>query len=636
MTRHDPNAERRIRWIARIAIVWVVVLIVRLGDLQIRKHEEIKKAAEKQQERPLSSRGARGSITDENGQPLAISVPTDTIFVSPKRIETSSNLETATLVLATGLNMKPDEVRKAILSSEGKRPVRIARQVPRRISSNLCGLSHSPGFDYMWCEEEEVREHPAGNLAAHVLGPVGRDHNGLYGLERSLQSVLAGAPGESRVVTDSARRAYQEEIKREAKFGTHVRLTLNSDIQYAAEQALLRAVLRHNVPRGTVTVMDPKTGAVLAMASYPTFEISKPPQSANDPALENLAVKHSFEPGSVFKIITMTAAIETTDLRPESMIDCGSGSIAVGKFRIRDVHGGGLRSMEAVFANSMNTGSIRVGQRVGAENLRKYIKAFGFGAKTGIEIPEAPGYVQPGMQDITRASQSIGYAIDVTSLQLARATSVIANGGLLVSPYLVASRQFADGREEVHKATPGTRIIKPETAITMRRMMEAVMLVGTGRRTAKLEGYTSGGKTGTARYYDPAQRKYINGKFNASFAGMAPLNDPRVVIVVNLFGTHGENVGFGGATAAPVFKEVAHAALRILGVPPDPKLMKEGPAAVPDVVEEIAGGGEQPPVRQRNKQVSLASVPYPLAPVNQGAGQRSFSPDKARSRKNQP
>ncbi len=659
LSGQEPNSERRIRWVARIAAVWVLVLLLRLGDLQIRQHDQIKKAAEKQQERPLSSRGIRGSITDENGQPLAISVPTDTVYVSPKRIEAVSNVDTATLVLATGLKMDQAEVRKAILSAEDKKPVRIARQVPRRVSSNLCGLSHSPGFDFMWCEEEEVREHPAGNLAAHVLGPVGRDHNGLYGLERSLQSELAGRAGESTVVTDSARRAYQEDIKREAKLGTHVKLTLNSDIQYAAEQALMHAVLRNNVPRGAVTVLDPRTGAVLAMASYPTFEIGKPPSSANDPSLENLAVKHSFEPGSVFKIITMTAALETTDLKPESMIDCGSGAIAIGKFKIRDVHGGGVRSMEAVFANSMNTGSIRVGQRVGAENLRRYIQLFEFGTMTGIEIPEARGFYQPGMQEITRASQSIGYAIDVTALQLARATAVIANGGLLVKPYLVASRMFADGHEEVHKPVPGKRIIKPETAITMRRMMEAVMLRGTGRRTARLEGYTSGGKTGTARYYDPAQKKYINGKFNGSFAGMAPLNDPRIVVVVNLFGTHGEQVGFGGATAGPVFREVAHAALRILGIPPDPQLMKDAPGPSPN--EEVAdaglhadvapfdehvqngcgtkGSGPNGSAQNRtlctsHNQVSLASVPFPLAPADpKDTGQRSFSSSSTNSAK---
>jgi cell division protein FtsI/penicillin-binding protein 2 len=639
MRQQEPNSERRIRWIARIAVVWVIVLLLRMGDLQIRQHEEIKKRAEKQQERPVTLRGVRGAITDENGQPLAISVPTDTIYVSPKRLEAVTNIDTASLVLATGLKMNPSQVRKLILSAEDKKPIRIARQVPRRQSSNLCGLSHAPGFDYMWCEEEEVREHPAGNLAAHVLGPVGRDHNGLYGLERSLQSELAGKRGKSRVVTDSARHAYQEEVQQKAELGTTIKLTLNSDIQYAAEQALMRAMQRHNAPRGTVIVMDPKTGAVLAMASYPTFELGKPPGSANDPALQNLAVKHAFEPGSVFKMITMTAAIETTDLRPESRIDCGSGAITIGKFKIRDVHGGGVRTMEEVFASSMNTGSIRIGQRVGAENLRRYINEFGFGTMTGVELPEARGFVQPGMADITRASQSIGYAVDVTSLQLARAASVFANGGLLVKPYLVASRKFADGREEVYKPQPGRRIIKPETAITMRRMMEAVMLKGTGRKTAKLDGYTSGGKTGTARYYDPTARKYINGKFNASFAGMAPLNDPRIVVVVNLFGTHGENVGFGGATAGPVFREVAHAALRILGVPPDPKLMKDSPENVQSETSEIADSGVPATIAvpQHNNEFSLASVPNPLAPPDsKGPSQRSFSKPKVRQRKTEP
>jgi cell division protein FtsI/penicillin-binding protein 2 len=617
-SRQEPNSERRLRWIARIAAFWAIVLLVRLGDLQIRRHDQIKRAAEKQQERPVSLHGVRGSISDENGQPLAISVPTDSVYISPKRIP---NLDTAALVLATGLKLDRAEVRNLIVEAEGKGSVRIARQVPRKQSANLCGLSHTPGFDYIWCEEEDLREHPAGNLAAHVLG-----------IERSLEADLAGSHGKARVVTDSARNAYQEEVTEQAKFGAHVRLTLNSDIQYATEQALFSAVRRHAVSRGTVTVMDPRTGAVLAMASYPAFDLNKPPATAKDPALINLAVKHPFEPGSVFKIITMAAALETTELRPQSMIDCGSGSIAIGGFKIRDVHGGGVRSMEHIFAQSMNTGSIRIGQRVGSTNLRHYIKEFGFGDKTGIEIPEEPGFVQPGMQEITRASQSIGYAVNVTSLQLARATSVIANGGMLVKPYLVASRTYNDGRHEVVKPAPGRRIIRPETAITMRNLMESVMLKGTGRRTARLEGYAAAGKTGTARYYDVALRKYIPGKFNGSFAGMAPINDPRIVVVVNLFGTHGETIGFGGATAGPVFREVAQAALRILGIPPDPKLMKDSPAtedSVPAIAEEIAeaAGGVTPiAAMQNNNDFSLASVPYPLAPSGQTEGQRNFSP----------
>ena len=623
----EPNSERRIRWVARIAAFWVLVLVARLVDLQVRKHEDLKKAADRQQERPVSLHGVRGSISDENGQPLAISVPTDSVFVNPKRIELITNLDTAALILSTGLKMDKAAIKAIIAAGEGKGSVRIARQVPRTQSAQLCGLSHAPGFDFMWCEEEDLREHPAGNLAAHVLGPVGRDHSGQYGIERSLESELAGQHGRARVVTDSAQNAYQEEVTEAAKFGIHVRLTLNSDIQYAAEQSLLRAILRHGVPRGTVTVLDPRTGAILAMASYPVMDLSKPPATAKDPSLINLAVKHPFEPGSVFKIVTMTAALETTDLRPQSMIDCGSGSIAIGGFRIHDVHGGGLRSMEQVFANSINTGSIRVGSRVGVINLKHYIKQFGFGSRTGIEIAEEPGYVFPGMQEITRASQSIGYAVNVTSLQLARATAVIANGGMLVKPFLVASRTFPDGHQEVYKPSAGSRIIKPETAITMRNLMESVILRGTGRKTARLDGYTAAGKTGTARFFDPSIRKYVMGKFNGSFAGMAPVNDPRIVVVVNLFGTHGEIVGFGGATAAPVFREVAQAALRILGIPPDPKLMKDAPPedAAPAALD-IAG--VVTPDAAANG-FSLASVPtITLAPSGKTEGQRIFPATK--------
>jgi cell division protein FtsI (penicillin-binding protein 3) len=294
-----------------------------------------------------------------------------------------------------------------------------------------------------------------------------------------------------------------------------------------------------------------------------------------------------FEPGSVFKVITVSAALETTSLTPESMINCHGGVLRLPGRVIHDSHLGlGVIPMATVLAKSSNIGAIEVGARVGQQNMYDYMRRFGFGQKTGIDLPaESPGKVRrlAHWGRTSLASISMGQEVSVTTVQLAQAASVIANGGLLVRPRLVKMK----GDRAVPPAPP-VRVLKAETAVTMRQLMEGVVLRGTGS-AARLAGYTVGGKTGSAQIYDVAARHYTH-TYNGSFLGFAPLTNPSMVLVVTLNGTHGTS-GFGGAAAAPVFRTVATEALRVLDVPRD--LIEETAAPLTTVVADLSAADDR-------------------------------------------
>jgi cell division protein FtsI (penicillin-binding protein 3) len=312
--------------------------------------------------------------------------------------------------------------------------------------------------------------------------------------------------------------------------------------------------------------MNPHTGDILAIASYPTYDPNVPPEGGGaDPARRNHAIGVPFEPGSVFKVITLSAALETTNLRPESPIDCHGGLLKLPGRLIHDSHMGyGVMPMETVLAKSSNIGAIMVGFRVGQQNMYDYVRKFGFGQKTGITLPGESGGKLRKLKNwgtTSLASVAMGQEVSVTTVQLAQAASVIANGGILVRPRLVSKK----GDQSAPAAAP-VRVIRPETAITMRQMMEGVVLHGTGTG-AKVQGYSVGGKTGTAQIFDNVTHRYTH-TYNGSFLGFAPITNPQVVVVVTLNGTHG-TAGFGSATAVPVFKAVTTEALRVLETPKD-------------------------------------------------------------------
>ncbi len=595
------------------AVVWAAAIFGRLLQLQILEHSELRRLADSQHQRNLEVRAPRGAIFDRGGRPLAMSLPVDSVAVDPRQIK---DPVVAAGILAGVLDLDEDALVEKLKSSAdgpGRRGfLWIKRKVSREESERLRGLK----LDWVEFRQESQRYYPKGMLAAHVLGGVDGEEKGNAGIEMALEDELQGLPGSVRMLTDVKQRGYSSEVFVEPQPGRNLTLTLHEGIQYVAERELKTAVEENACLTGSVVVMDPRTGDILAMAAYPTYDPNEPvkPGEKEKQARFNLPVSVPFEPGSVFKVITVAAALETTPLTPDSIIACGSGRINLFGRLIRDHDAYASLSMADVLAKSSNIGAIQIGLRVGDARMYEYVKRFGFGKATGVPLPaESSGLLRrvSEWEPSSIGSVAMGHEISTTTLQLARACSVIANGGMLVRPRLILSHQKPGGKVEAEATEEPKRIIKPETAIKTRQMMEGVVLRGTGKK-AHLDGYTAGGKTGSAQIFDLEKKVYTH-RYNASFMGFAPVANPSVVVVVTLNGAS----KFGGAVAAPVFREVASAALRLMDVPKD---LPEGvspdtnePASVDDLA--IAGLSAPPPVPA--EPVLVAAVTP--APVNSQA-----------------
>lgn len=555
--------ERRLTWLAGIVLVWGAAIFLKLVSLQILHHYEYSRMARAHQELVRKIPAPRGTIFDRNRQPLAMSVPSESVYVNPLKLP---SLAIAAGFLATALDMNQAELYDRLKQAADNHRGYLV--VKRNISFDEGQRLRRLSYDGIEIDQRSQRHYPKGSLAAHVLGGVDFSEKGNGGVEQALDKELRGTPGQERLLTDVHRRGIDSQNAAEAKPGISIQLSIDERLQFVAERELAAGVEAKHASSGSVVVMNPYTGDILAMASYPTYDPNVPPQAGDNAAARaNHAIAVPFEPGSVFKVITLSSALETTRLRPESMIDCGRGAITLFGRTIHEAHGGyGTISMADVLRHSSNVGAIRIGMQVGQERLYEYVRRFGFGQKSGVPLPgEARGRLRtlPYWGKTSLASISMGQEVSVTTLQLALAGSVVANGGLLVKPRLVIRK----GDQPVPIA-PAVRVIQPETAITMRQMMEGVVLPGgTGYPEARLAGYSVGGKTGSAQIYDHATRHYTH-NYNGSFIGFAPVTNPSIVVVVTLNGTHGTG-GYGGRAAAPVFHAVATEALRVMDVAKD-------------------------------------------------------------------
>jgi len=608
------HAARRLAWLAIVVVAWAGAILTKLVYLQVVRHGTYLRLARQQQERVVEIPAPRGSIFDRNGQPLAMSVPLFSISVNPQRLP---DLDIAADILSRILELDRTALygRLRLGRDFGRGFVWVKRKILPEQAESLRSLH----LDWIEFQPESERNYPNGTLAANVIGSVDHEENGNNGLEAALNEDLAGHAGTARMLTDVKRRGIDSRLDTEPHAGASLILTLDSRIQYVAEREIEQAVHEHNAKTGSVVVMNPYSGEVLAMASYPTYDPNKPPQRGEPAGARfNYAVSVPFEPGSVFKVITVSAALETTNLRPETLINCGNGAITLFGRTIHEAkHGYGTIPMAMVLARSSNIGAIQVGIRVGQERLYEYVKRFGFGQRTGITLPaESPGMVRSLKRwgPTSLSSVAMGHEIGTTSLQLAQACAVVANGGMLVRPRIVLRK---GGQPPA--AEPPRRVLKPETAITMRQMMEGVVVnpAGTGHR-ARLNGYSSGGKTGSAQIYDFAAKHYTH-TYNGSFIGFAPVTNPAIVVVVTVNGTHG-TAGFGGVAAAPVFKAVAEEALRVLDVPkdlPDVPADEQKKKDEPDNTDDLSiadlGAGEAP-VLDEEKPVN-AGTPVAAAAV---------------------
>jgi cell division protein FtsI (penicillin-binding protein 3) len=565
------QATRRVLFLAAFLLLWFFGICARLVYLQVLQHEDYLVAARRQQETRVEVPAPRGSIFDRTGQPLAMSLRLNTVIINPRLLK---DVDVAASVLGRVLDLDAEQLRQKIERARlaGSGYMRVKRFISPEETQRLQQMN----VDWVTLQPEHRRFYPKEYLASHVIGAVDHSQRGYLGVERAQNEELAGEPGRLWILQDVRHRRLESEYEQEPVSGAHLYLTIDERIQYVAERELKRAVEESKSATGSLVVMSPHTGDILAMASYPTFNPNERLRKGETMQTRfNNSVEAPFEPGSVFKVFTFAAALETTRLQPAQVIDCGGGSINLFGRRIRDHKAYSSLSMEDVLAKSSNVGTINIALRVGKETLHRYVRDFGFGTSTGIPLPaESRGRVfRPEVWTKSSiGSVAIGHEMTATTLQLARACSAVANGGLLVKPRLVAATQGEnDGPVQAVPLEAGVRILKGETTIELRRQMERVVLMGTGR-AARMNGYTSGGKTGSAQIYDPVAKRYTH-TYNASFMGFAPVHTPKLVAVITINGAR----LFGGALAAPVFKVVMGEALRILDVAPDVPMEEKTP-----------------------------------------------------------
>src|ERR1051326_2997591 len=578
----NEQSIRRVQFLARGLFLWAVLILARLVWLQVIDHDEYKRQALRQQEKMVEVQAERGKILDREGQSLAMSMPVDSVCINPMRV---SDLSVAADILSTTLHLDPAQLlEKMQLAAADQRGF---LWIKRRITEEESISVRSLKLDWIELRGEYQRIYPNGSLASHVVGSVDFYQRGNAGIEQSLNSQLEGHSGELRVATDVHQNGFDSDVADPPQPGRDIKLTIDSRIQRIAEQELMKTIRLHHTKTGSMVVMDPKTGDILAMASYPTFDPNVPAKPEDDLAVRtNLAITTPFEPGSVAKVMTVSTALETTALRPQSMINCGNGSITIFGRTIHDHKAYAALTMEDVLVHSSNIGAIRIGMTIGAPKLYEYLRRFRLGQRTGVPLPgESPGMLHPlrNWQATSIGSVPMGHEIMVTTLQLAQICAIIANNGFYVKPRITMETPVAEP----------VAVLKPETAITMRQLMESVVLRGTGTQ-AHLDGYTAGGKTGTAQIVDLKTHAYTH-LYNASFMGFAPVNNPRLVAVVTVNGTTGLD-GYGGAASAPVFRQVAATALRLRDVPPDMPIdekLRESEATDTDDLA-IAGLGESP------------------------------------------
>ena len=403
-----------------------------------------------------------------------------------------------------------------------------------------------------------------------MLGFVDLDEKGLGGIEYELDNQIRGKSEKIIVMADARQRWFDGgEARREP--GANVVLTLDEKIQYIAERELAAAIAKTHAMAGTVMVMNPNTGEILGLANWPKFN----PNVANEAPAEarmNRAVMALYEPGSTFKLITLAAAFDQGITRPTEVFDCENGAVYVAGHRIRDHKPFGMLTVADILAQSSDVGAIKIALRLGAPKFYDYIRAFGFGQPTGVDMPgESKGLLRrlDNWSAVSIGSISMGQEVGVTPIQLISAVSAIANGGMLYKPHVVAELKRGDRvltAEGALAHSEPRRVIRPETAATLRRLMEGVVLNGTGK-LAHLDGWTAAGKTGSAQKIDPATGRYSRTQLIASFTGFAPISNPAVTILVSLDSPVGQHEG--GQVAAPVFKRVAEQVLPYLDVPRD-------------------------------------------------------------------
>ena len=562
----DPAWRATIR--QRVAIVlaclgvWAAGIQVRLVYLQLVRHDHYLAKAERQQQGVVPLPGTRGDIVDRHGNILAYSVDSEGLVAYPVLIDNAAEA-VAELCAALG-DCTAAERRRLVEKFSTDDQYTVVRR-SRAVMPDQVARVVALGLPGVRAQAESRRWYPNRELAAHVLGFVGQDDRGLGGIESAFDEEIRGREGVLIVQKDGGQQFMAAHVEQAPTAGVTLELTIDLALQHIAESELAAGIERFRAKGGTVVIQDPFTGEVLATANYPTFNPNDFSAFPDD-FRKNRSVQDIYEPGSTFKIVTASAALEEGVVHPSDVIETSPGYIRIPGRRkaIDDDHFYGALTFEDVIVKSSNVGAVKVGLRVGGDRMSRFLRRFGLGESLEPNLPgQSRGIVYRSLDQSSLASVSMGYQIGVTPLQMASVTSVVANGGVLMQPHVVRAIMRDGVREEIEPREL-RRVIKPETAATVRAFMEGVVERGTAKQ-AKLDGHQLAGKTGTAKKAVPGG--YSDTEYNASFVAFVPSRQPLYTIVV-VIDTPRAVSYYGGAVAAPIVKRIAERALQYAGASP--------------------------------------------------------------------
>src|SRR6201996_7837979 len=607
-----PIRRIRFAYVALFFCAWTSLIAVRLGWLQVVRHSDFVHRAAMQQQRTFEVAPRRGMLYDRNLRELAVTVQVDSVYAVPS--ELGENRASAAEILAEIVHADPTDnftSQQQMLArfNASRNFAWVARKVDPSIAERLRELN----LKGVYFQKEFKRFYPNNDLAAQVLGYVGTDDIGLGGLERQFDEDMHGEPGHMLTALDAKRHVLGSEESQPMP-GENLVLSIDANIQYMAERALDAQMLKTRALHGTVVVQDPHTGQILALAIAPRFNPNDQ-KHMDSSVLQNLAVSDVYEPGSTFKLVTYSAALDGAGVKPTDLVDCQGGQMTMYGRTLHDDKSDhyGVITVQQALEHSSDVGAAKMALKLGPDKFYKYMRDFGFGDRTGIELPsETRGLLRPPRKwgSTSILSIAIGQEVGVTPVQLVSMVSAIANGGTYMPPHILLDETEDMKGSPNLKAEPfrpefqlpanlpdgSHRVISEMTSAKMRAMMQGIVIEGTGKLAA-LNGYSSAGKTGTAEKIDPATHTYSHTKLVASFAGFAPVSDPAIAIAVVIDSptAGGEALHYGGAASAPVFAEGAQEGLEYLGVPHDQPLktkqeMQEIAANVQpdDVLDESA------------------------------------------------
>ncbi len=535
------------------------VVLFRLATLQVLQAAELTVKADRQHQKTVSLEGVRGTIVDRHGKMLAMNLEVPSVFGVPTVLDSPAKTARA---LSPVLHVRADELERKLRQDRGF--VWLARKLDPEQGHRLERMPEGIGIVL-----EGRRFYPKGPLLSHILGFTGMDGEGLEGIERRYESHLHGEKRVTVMQRDAANRTvFPRELSSEQSPapGHQLVLTIDEVIQYIVEKELEEAVTRAEAKSGTMIVLDPSTGALLASAVSPRFDPNAVSALKPD-RWRNRALTDAYEPGSTMKAILAAAAIEERVMKPDTLVFGEQGRMAIGNTMIHDHEKLGWLSFAQVIQKSSNIGAAKTGMALGEQRFYRYLQSFGFGERTEIDLPgEAAGLLKHPREwgGRTLASISMGQEIGVTPMQMVSAVAAIANNGVLMRPYVVSEIRDAQG-QILKEVLPHVKrqVISPEAARTVTTILEGVVTDGTGGKAA-IAGFRVAGKTGTAQKIDPRTRRYSASQFVGSFVGYVPANNPRLAMIVVIDEPRGE--AWGGTVAAPVFSRVGEQVLNYLGV----------------------------------------------------------------------